>query len=99
MGLFGNKKASDELVNRLRILEQTCDSLQRESKSLRLEWEELYDKVRHQMSRMSKRVSSDKKFNGELPPPPDTQDGVPELDPISKSIMLRRARQSLPRKS
>jgi len=67
------------------------------SKSLRLEWEELYDKVRHQMGRMSKRLSADSRLNGDPPPPDAPSEQFAELDPVSRSIMLRRSRQSIPR--
>jgi len=57
-----------------------------------MEFTELYDKVSHQMGRMAKRYASRDAANGggELPNP-DTSpsDG---LDPISRSIMLRRGK-------
>ena len=97
MGLFASHKAQELLQNRLLELEARCQCLERDGKSLRLEWEELYDKVRHQMSRISRRVSAEQPSSEESPPSPNTADGVPQLDPISRSIMLRRARQSPPR--
>lgn len=97
MALFASNKALESLHDRLKAIEATCDTLSRENKSLRLEWEELYDKVRHQMSRMSRRVKADA-------PSPESLDGssgaseeFAGLDSISRSIMLRRAHQGLKR--
>jgi len=97
MDLFGEKKAIASLHNRLLALEESHDALLRQNKSLRLEWEELYDKVRHQMSRMSKRVSTDSKLNEQSPESLESPEQFQDRDPISRSILLRRARQSLPR--
>ena len=89
MGLFSQQKTIDRLEDRLRSLEIKCDDLERAKKSLDMEFTELYDKVSHQMSRMAKRYSRAEKLNGETPEEVETSpsDG---LDPISKSIMLRR---------
>jgi len=95
MGLWRNKKALESLQNRLSALEETCDTLQREGKSLRLEWEELYDKVRHQMSRISKRVSQQPPSEEASPSLDGSSEQFADRDPVSRSIMLRRARQGL----
>jgi len=90
MTLFGNDKAVERLKDRLETLEVLCGELERDRRKLDLEFTDLYDKVRHQMARMAKRaaVVSAADGNGEL------QDEVPgpfdHLDPISRSIMLRR---------
>jgi len=89
--MFKNKLAVELLEDRCRTLEHRCEDLERAHKSLALEWEELYDKVRHQMSRMSRRVKADQKINGEQPeaePQPEYESG---LDPISAGILRRRA--------
>ncbi len=91
MGLFAQQKTIDRLEDRLRSLELECDDLQRGRKNLDLEFTELYDKVRHQMSRMAKRDARAAKANGgEVPlePPTSPSDG---LDPISREILARRA--------
>lgn len=87
MGLFAQQKAIDRLSDRLSGVEDACSDLQRDRKKLDLEFTDLYDKVSRQMSRMAKRYAVDQKENGEelLEQQPD--DG---LDPISRSIMLRR---------
>jgi len=90
MGLFANTKTVDRLEDRLRALELKFDDLDRGGRKLDLEFTELYDKVRHQMSRMAKRDALARKANGideeveveELP--------FPDADPISRSILLRR---------
>ena len=96
MGLFRQQKAIDRLEDRLAKTETLVSDLTRESRKLELEFTDLYDKVRHQMSRMAKRDALARKANGEdLEPDPDA--GSPNsIDPISRSIMMRRARQVTP---
>jgi len=94
MALFRRQKAQESLKERLLALEERCDSLERRAKGLRLEWEELYDKVRHQMSRISRRVASSNSEQEPQPPLPAGASEVPGSDPVSQSIMLRRARQA-----
>ena len=89
--MFKNKLAVELLEDRCRSLEHRCEDLERSHKGLALEWEELYDKVRHQMSRMSRRVKADKKFNGEQPETEPQPEYEPGLDPISAGIIRRRA--------
>ena len=92
MGLFAQQKTLDRLEDRLRSLELKCDDMERGRKGLDMEFTELYDKVSHQMSRMAKRYARAEAANGkELPAEPDneTSDGI---DPISRSILARRAR-------
>ena len=88
--MWNKKLAFESLEDRCRSLEHRCEDLERGHKSLALEWEELYDKVRHQMSRMSRRVKAEAKdaVDG-LDPEPETgaEDG---LDPVSRSILRRR---------
>jgi len=90
MNLFAPTTAIKELSFRLGELSAEVQMLKTKHKHLELEWEELYDKVRHQMSRMSRRAKADAKLNGdELPEELATQvdDGV---DPISRAILDRR---------
>jgi len=87
MGLFADKKAVAELSFRLGELDTEVRKLKTAQKHLELEWEELYDKVRRQMSRMSKRSAID------APPLNDAQEELElddGIDPISRSILLRR---------
>jgi len=89
--MFKSKLAVELLEDRCRSLEHRCEDLERSHKGLALEWEELYDKVRHQMSRMSRRVATEKKINGaqeDAEPQPEYESG---LDPISAGILRRRA--------
>ena len=90
MSLFGDDTALVELQNGIREIADKIRSLESAQKHLELEWEELYDKVRRQMARMSKRAAVDVKENGE-DPAPEAITQYDHLDPISKSIMLRRA--------
>lgn len=95
MSIYARQKALDRLDDRLRKLEDLCSSLERDRNKLDLEFTDLYDKVRHQMSRMAKRDAVSRKENGEevLPVLPD--DPHAHLDPISRSIMMRRSRQGI----
>jgi len=89
-------RAIERLDDRLLDLSRKVDLLDTANKKLALEWEELYDKVRHQMSRMSRRV----KLEAGTPPEfeevaPAELDGVPKTDPVSQSIMLRRGMRTV----
>ncbi len=89
--MWKHQKAVERLEDGQRALLHRVEDLERAHKKLGLEWEELYDKVRHQMSRMSKRVPAAPQPgpNGLDPEaPPETTSG---LDPISESILRRRA--------
>ena len=90
MGFNRTSKAIDRLEDRIRTLEGKCDDLERGRKGLDLEFTELYDKVRHQMSRMAKRDARAEKSNDEQMPTVAAFNSLDGLDPISKSIMLRR---------
>ena len=92
MNIFATNKAVAELAFRLGELDSEVRTLKTANKHLELEWEELYDKVRRQMSRMSKRSAVDAPplSNGE-----DTEVVDDGLDPISRSIMLRRGMQGI----
>lgn len=90
MGIFGDKMALESLQTRLAAVEERCEVLERQRKQLRLEWEETYDKVSHQMSRISRRVASSKSSNGELPTGEDIAENQLGADPISQSILRRR---------
>jgi len=97
MGLFATAKEVRLLSEQLREQRDRVQDLESACKHLRLEWEELYDKVRHQMSRMSKRSSVESPLNDATPTPGSDAEPYAELDPVSRSIMLRRARQSIQR--
>jgi len=90
MGVFRTQKAVDRLEDRLARLETQVSDLGRESRKLELEFTDLYDKVRHQMSRMAKRDALARKENGEdLVPDPDAG-SLNETDPVSAAILARR---------
>jgi len=91
--MLGKKKiATDRLSDRIKVLEDTCADLQRASRKLDLEFTELYDKVSHQMGRMAKRYATRDAANGSGQEPNLDTSPSDGLDPISRSIMLRRAR-------
>ena len=90
MGVFARKKATAELAFRLGELSVEVLELKAKHKHLELEWEELYDKVRHQMARMSRRAKADaveplNDADAEIPPGDETT-----IDPISARILRRR---------
>jgi len=96
MSFFQQKKAIELLEDRCKALEATVSDLQIANRKLGLEWEELYDKVRRQMSRMSKRIAVDAKdepepLNNEAMP-----EGQPETDHVSASILRRRGMRHVP---
>ncbi len=97
MGVFSQQKALDRLEDRLRSLELKCDDLERAKKSIDMEFTELYDKVSHQMSRMAKRYARAEKTGENEPEVPENSELFPGLDPISKSIMMRRGMQGATR--
>lgn len=97
MGLWANKIAFESLEARLRELEHRCDRADHHAKILRLEWEETYDKVSHQMARMSRRAKADAKLNGNEPPLDPVIEPDDGVDPISKSIMMRRGMSVRPK--
>jgi len=90
MSIFRSQKATDRLEDRLRTVEDAVSVLKRDNRSLHLEWEELYDKVRRQMSRMSKRAAVDARevVNGFDEAPPEVDPDA--IDPISAAILKRR---------
>lgn len=90
MGLFRNNTTDSRLEKRLATVEDLCADLQRAGRSLELEYTELYDKVRHQMSRMAKRDSAARKNGEDVPEVDETLDPYAHLDPVSRSIMMRR---------
>ncbi len=89
--MFKQRTAIAELAFHLGELDTEVRKLKTAHKHLELEWEELYDKVRHQMSRISRRVKADEKAagNGLDPEPPPGAEA--SLDPISERILRRRA--------
>jgi len=87
MTIFWTKTAAPGIEERLATLESDFRTLKTANKHLELEWEELYDKVRRQMSRMSKRSAVDAPT---LPNNEEVLEADDGLDPISRSIMLRR---------
>ncbi len=92
MGLFRDNLALERIEDRLAKQAADQDDLARQVRSLKLEYIELYDKVRHQMSRMAKRSAVDARELGEVPLPVEAEDGI---DPISRNILeLRGAPRS-----
>jgi len=87
MGLFGDNRALERLEDRIAKLEQLCDDSERTVRGLKLEYVELYDKVRHQMSRMAKRAAVDEQIRNDVEVITEEDDGV---DPISRQIIAQR---------
>lgn len=87
MGLWGKVKAVERLEQRLAELETAHDKLGSTIRRLELEYIELYDKVRHQMSRMAKRYAPDPALHDVVQDDAPPDDG---LDEISRAILARR---------
>lgn len=87
MSLFSDTKAIERLQDRISELEVVGDGLAREVRGLKLEYIELYDKVRHQMSRMAKRHAVHSRETAEVE---EVEEGVDGVDPISAEILARR---------
>jgi len=83
-------KAINRLSDRTEAMEDRCTDLERTSRKLDLEFTELYDKVSHQMGRMAKRYASRQAADLNGPNDETETSRLDSLDPISKSIMLRR---------
>jgi len=90
MGVFRQQKALDRLEDRMQRLEQKCDDLDRSRKGLDMEFTELYDKVSHQMSRMAKRYARAEKETPNDAEVEVVDESLPDTDPVSRSILLRR---------
>lgn len=87
MSFWGHDKAIEPLEARLAKQEMLNDDLAREVRGLKLEYIELYDKVRHQMSRMAKRTAvQDREHNADEVLEP----AVGVVDAISAKIHARR---------
>jgi len=97
MSIFATNKAIDRLSDGLKRLADDVADLQRDRKKLDLEFTDLYDKVRHQMSRMAKRDALASKNNGDIPPLGAEVVDDDELDPISAKIHAQRTRGFLTR--
>ena len=91
MSIFAQQKAIERLRERLDGMDVMLGELERDRKKLDLEFTDLYDKVRRQMSRMAKRAAVDDKGNGFDAVIPQIPEGYEHMDPVSRSIMLRRA--------
>ena len=90
--MWKHQKAIERLEDRLRRQEDLCSDLSRDSKKLDLEFTDLYDKVRRQMSRMAKRYAVDLKDNGLDVPESPVDEPASSTDPISDKILARRTR-------
>ena len=90
MSIFGQQKAIDRLEDRCKRLETQHDDTERTIRKLDLEFGDLYDKVKRQMSRMSKRAALDAKENGEGAEFETSSPPGNDIDPISASILRRR---------
>jgi len=91
MGIFASKTAIRDLSLRLGEVETEMRRLKTANKHIELEWEELYDKVRHQMSRMSRRAKADVPENAPTSGPESADGAGDRMDTISAKILARRA--------
>jgi len=87
MGIFDAKIDPVKLLARLEGFDETLSSLDRRIRSQELEYIELYDKVKRQMSRMAKRSAIDERERNDVEV---IEDDPPGVDPISAKILERR---------
>jgi len=92
MSVFDKKKVIRSLEEDLFQLLKRVDILESQAKIGKLEAAEIYDKTLRLMQRMAKRYEVDMRENGGKPPESSESSPSDSLDPISKSIMLRRGR-------
>lgn len=90
--MFKQQKTLDRLEDRLQRVENLCADREREHRKLDMEFTDLYDKVKRQMSRMAKRYAVDQKENGELLEADPDNSSSDSVDPISEAIHARRNR-------
>ena len=91
--MWKQQKRVELLEEDLRALQRQVGDLESKGRSLELEYVDLYDKVKRQMSRMAKRYAVDQSETATAEAVPQANSHLDGLDPISRSIMLRRARQ------
>jgi len=90
MSLFATAKALGRALDGIAQLQDDVSDLQRARRKLDLEFTELYDKVSHQMSRMSKRYAARSKVDEEVPEDSPQLDLPIGEDAISREILKRR---------
>jgi len=89
-----------QVSDRLSTIEGDIRKLQTSQKHLELEWTELYDKVRHAMSRISKRAERAEKaaaLEPEFGNGADDAQPIEFVDPISAKILARRKHGAIQR--
>lgn len=88
MGLFRDPKSVRRLQERMDELCESMDETRRHSRTLRLEWEETYDKIHRLFGRIAKRQAIDTPPLG--PPMVEPDAGETGIDEISAAILRRR---------
>jgi hypothetical protein len=91
-------------LKRLSVLTERVETIERENKAIRLEWEDTYDKLRAVMQRVAKRAQRVEQLAPEEPGmpvvEPENPDRFPGLTPrqaeVQQKIMARRARMGRP---
>lgn len=94
--MWNAKKVAGELREDLCQLQRRIDQLESQVKIGKLEGAEIYDKTMRLMQRMAKRYEVDQREIETSNPPTSVASHLDGLDPISRSIMLRRARKLVP---
>lgn len=89
MGFFTTTKTVRRLQERIEELSDTAVDLRRQMRTLKLEWEETYDKIHRLFGRIAKRQAIDHPPAGSVPSPDEPRSGA--VDEISAKILARRA--------
>lgn len=94
--------ASESTRKKLRDIEDQLETLKRENRNLRAEWDDAYDKMRTLTARFVKRAQRIEQSEQAEETESATPTGIPtvtsHLDPMSKRILERRARMFPARK-
>lgn len=88
--MWKHQKTLDRLGDDLCQLRRRLDDLEAAQKRVTLDNAELYEKTLRLMQRMAKRYAVDNPVPPEPPDPDSSSSHLDGLDPISKSIMVRR---------
>lgn len=85
---FTKPKPDETLLNRVQALESRLDAMERERKSLRLEWDDIFEKFSRLYARLAKRAKSELEEPPQMPQDRKTQAGEgQDINPVALALM------------